>query len=62
MLGKKPGELLNLQGKEITPVIRKLNAFNEKVREDIEKKLISETDGQKLILKATMLVSMLTKI
>jgi hypothetical protein len=38
VLGKKPEELLNLQGKEITPIIRKLNAFTEKVREDIEKK------------------------
>ena len=60
MLGKKPGELLNLQGKEITPVIRKLNAFNEKVREDIEKKLISEVEGQELIVRATIVVSMLT--
>ncbi len=60
MLWKKPEELLHLQGKEITPVIRKLNAFTEKVREDIEKKRISEADGQKLILKASIVVSMLT--
>ena len=59
---EKPEELLNLQEKEITPATRNLDAFTEKIREDIEKKLISETDGQKLILKATMLVSMLTKI
>jgi len=62
LLGKKPEEHLNLERKEITPIIRKLNAFTEKVREDIEKKRISEADGQKLILKATMVVSMLTKI
>jgi len=43
-------------------ITRKLNAFTEKVREDIEKKLISEADGQKLILKATVVVSMLTNI
>ena len=61
MLGKKPEELSNLQGKETTPLIRKLDAFTEKVRDDIEKKRISETDGQRLILKATMVVSMLTK-
>jgi hypothetical protein len=61
MLGKKPEELLNLQGKETTPLIRKLNAFTERVQDDIEKKRISETDGQRLILKATMVVSMLTK-
>ena len=62
LLRKKSEELLNLERKEITPIIRKLNAFTEKVREDIEKKRISEADGQKLILKATMMVSMLTKI
>ena len=60
MLGKKPEELLYLQGKEVTPVIKKLNAFTEKVREDIEKKMISEADGQELILKATIVVSALT--
>jgi len=60
MLGEKPGELLTLQGKEIRPVIRKLNAFNERVREDIEKKLISEAEGQELIVRATIMVSMLT--
>ena len=60
MLEKKPEELLHLQGKEITPVTRKLNAFTEKVREDIEKKMISEADGQELIVKATVVVSMLT--
>jgi hypothetical protein len=58
--GKKPEEPLYLERKEITPIIKKLNAFTEKVREDIEKKRISEADGQKLILKATMVVSMLT--
>jgi hypothetical protein len=60
MLRKKPEELMNLQGKEITPIIRKLNAFTEKVREDIEKKLISEADGKNLIVSATIMVSMLT--
>ena len=59
-LGKKPEELLNLKGKEITPIVRKLNAFTERVRGDIEKNLISEADGQKLIAKATIVVSMLT--
>jgi hypothetical protein len=61
VLGKKPEELSNLQGKETTSLIRKLDAFTEKVRDDIEKKRISEADGQRLILKATMVVSMLTK-
>jgi hypothetical protein len=60
VLGKKPEELLNLHRREITPLNRKLNAFTEKVRQDMERKLISEADGQKLILKATMVVSMLT--
>jgi len=60
MLRKKPEELMNLQGKEITPIIRKLNAFTDKVREDIEKKLISEADGKNLIVSATIMVSMLT--
>ena len=60
LLDKKPEEILHLQGKDITPVIRKLNAFTEKVREDIEKKMISEADGQELIIKATIVVNMLT--
>jgi hypothetical protein len=60
VLEKKPEELLHLQGKEITPIVRKLNVFTEKVREDIEKKRISEADGQELIIKATIVVSMLT--
>jgi len=46
----------------MTSLISKLKAFTEKVEEDIEKKRISEADGQKLILKATMVVSMLTKL
>jgi hypothetical protein len=57
---KKPEELLDLQNKEIIPLIRKLNAFIENVRGDIKKKRISEADGRKLILKTTMLVSTLT--
>ena len=61
MLGRKPEELLSLQEEEITPIVRKLNAFTKKVREDIEKKRISEANGQTLILKAAMKVSMLTK-
>jgi hypothetical protein len=61
VLGKKPEGLLSLQEEEITPIVRKLNTFTKKVREDIEKKRISEADGQKLILKAAMKVSMVTK-
>jgi len=57
---KKPEELLDLQNKEIIPLIRKLNAFIENVRGDIKKKRISEADGRKLILKTIMLVSTLT--
>jgi hypothetical protein len=60
MLGKKPEELLNLQGKEISPVIRKLDTFTERVREDINRKLISEADGQRLIVSAIIMVCMLT--
>jgi hypothetical protein len=59
--GEKPEELLNLQEKDIVPIVRKLNTFTKKVREDIEKKRISEADGQKLILKAAMRVSVFTK-
>jgi hypothetical protein len=54
-MGNKPEELFNLQGKEITPLIRKLNTFTKRVREDIEKNLISEADGQELIVKSTSL-------
>ncbi|MGZ6237186.1 MAG: hypothetical protein ACXWMJ_07700 [Syntrophales bacterium] len=61
VLGKKPEELLHLQGKEITPIVTKLNVFTEKVREDIEKKRISEADGQELIVKTTIVVSTLAK-
>lgn len=63
MMGKKPEEFLDLQNKEIIPLIRKLNAFMENVRADMKKKRIIESDGRKLILKTTMLVSILmTKI
>ena len=60
MLGKKSEEFLNLERKDMTPLIRKLKAFTEKVEEDIEKKRISEVDGQELILKAIMMVRLLT--
>jgi hypothetical protein len=60
MLVKKPDELLHHQGKEITPIMRKLTAFTEKVNKDIEKEKISEADGQRLIVRATIMVSMLT--
>ena len=53
MQKKKPEELLNRQRDAITPLIRKLNAFTERVREDITKKMISEAEGQELIGKAT---------
>jgi len=62
VLGKEPEELLSLREKETIPIVRKLNTFTKKVHEDIEKKRISEADGQKLILEAAMWVSMLTKI
>jgi len=42
-------------------LIKKLNAFTEKVRQDIEKNMISETDGQKLIVSTNIMVSMFTK-
>jgi len=54
---KKPEEL---QENETMPIVRKLDTFTKRVREDIEKKRISEADGQKLILKAAMTISMLT--
>ncbi|MGC9976120.1 MAG: hypothetical protein ABSC57_05315 [Syntrophales bacterium] len=57
MPDKKPEEL---QENETMPIVRKLNTFTKRVREDIEKKRISEADGQKLILKAAMTISMLT--
>ncbi len=42
-------------------IVRQLNAFTKKVREDVANKRISEADGQKLILKAAMTISVLTK-
>ena len=42
-------------------LIRKLNAFSEKVLQDIEKNMISETDGQTLIVSANIVVNMYTK-
>jgi hypothetical protein len=53
---KKPEEL---QENETMPIVRKLDTFTKRVREDIEKKRISEADGQKLILKAAMTIGML---
>ena len=61
MLGKRPDDLLSLEEKETTPLTRKLDAFTEKIEEDIKKKRINEVDGQRLILQATMVVSMFTK-
>jgi len=60
VVGENTEELLHHHGTEIKPLIRKLNAFTEKVREDIEKKRINEADGQKLILKAVIMVRLLT--
>ncbi|HVO65164.1 MAG TPA: hypothetical protein VMT12_01685 [Syntrophales bacterium] len=62
MLRKKPEELLNLQEKEITPLISKLAAFTKQVREDMRQNRISKADGRKLILKATMVIKMLNNI
>ncbi len=42
-------------------IVTQLNAFTKKVREDVANKRISEADGQKLILKAAMTISALTK-
>jgi hypothetical protein len=36
VLGKKTEELLSCQKKEIMPIVRKLNTYTKKVREDIE--------------------------
>lgn len=60
LIGEKPEELLSRQGKETTPIVEKLNAFTERVRGDIEKNLVSEADGQKLIAQATIVISTLT--
>ncbi len=57
---KEPEELLSRQQKKTTPIVEKLNAFTERVRGDIEKNLISEAGGQKLIAKATIVISILT--
>ena len=62
MLGKNLDELLNLQEKEIRPMVRKLNTFNKEIRKDIKKKMISEPDGEELISKVTSLVRVLTNI
>ena len=62
VLGKKTEELLSCQKKEIMPIVRKLNTYTKKVREDIENKKISEAEGEKLIFKTAMRISMLTKI
>jgi hypothetical protein len=42
-------------------LIRSLDAFTERVLEDIEKNMISETDGQNLIVSANIMVSMFTE-
>lgn len=44
-----------------THLIRSLDAFTKRVLEDIEKNMISETDGQSLIVSANIMVSMFTK-
>ena len=59
LMGNEHEELVHLE-KEMTPAITKLNAFTKQVREDIKRKMISEADGQELILKATIVVNLLT--
>jgi hypothetical protein len=44
-----------------THLIRSLDAFTDRVLKDIEKNLISETDGHNLIISANIMVSMFTK-
>ncbi len=62
-MARNPEESLNREeDKESTSATRKLNAFIEKVREDIEKKSIGEADGQRLIAKATLLLGILTNM
>ncbi|MDP4197807.1 MAG: hypothetical protein Q8940_22370 [Bacteroidota bacterium] len=60
LIWKESEELLSRQRKETTPLVEKLNAFTERVRGDIEKNLIGKADGQKLIAKATIVISILT--
>ncbi len=63
LMARNPEESLNREeDKESTSATRKLNAFIEKVREDIEKKSIGEADGQRLIAKATLLLGILTNM
>jgi hypothetical protein len=50
-------EFLNLRNNEIIPLLRKLNDFIYNVRRDIRMKKISEAEGQRLIIKVSMLVN-----
>jgi hypothetical protein len=50
-------EFLNLRNNEIIPLLRKLNDFIYDVRRDIRMKRISEAEGQRLIIKVSLLVS-----
>jgi hypothetical protein len=62
-LKKKPeeGQILNRRN-ELTLADKRLDAFVKRVQEDMAKNKISQVEGDQLIIKTTLLISMLTRV
>ncbi|HBH87212.1 MAG TPA: hypothetical protein DDY17_06385 [Syntrophaceae bacterium] len=62
-LRKNPeeGQILDKR-REMTPADKRLGEFVKRVEEDMAKNKISQVEGNRLIIKSTLFVNMLTRI
>jgi hypothetical protein len=62
-LKKKPeeGQILNRRT-ALTSADERLDAFIKRVQEDMAKNKISQVEGDQLIIKTTLLITMLTRV
>jgi len=60
---KEPDEGYTVnQKREMTSADKRLDAFVKRVQEDMAKNKISQTEGNQLIIKTTLLINMLTRV
>lgn len=58
---REEGQILN--GRiEMTSADKRLDAFVKRVQEDMAKNKISQVEGDRLIIKTTLLINMLTRL
>lgn len=55
------GQVLNRKN-ELSSADKRLDAFVKRVQEDIAKNKISHIEGDRLIIKTTLLINMLTRM